>query len=282
MPDLSFLDTPEISYKEEHIPVGEQVTLSVIFIKPVKETDRPTIVFVPGWISLISTWKTVLVEMGREFPVYYLETREKNSSKTNGKVNYQMEDFARDIAVVTDRLNVQDGKFILCGSSLGATAIVESYRFLNKNPLCLVLIGINAVFRIPKFWQCVVYLFPPRLYILMKPVIKWYLRNFRLDIHSDRAQYEKYCNNLEAANPWKLKKAALALAHYEIWSHLTDIPIPVLLIAATKDELHEHENIIKIGDRITNSTVIDMETNFNSHSPALVEEIRRFISRFSR
>ncbi len=277
MDDLTEFRARGINFNETLIAVNERVKLRVITFMPAKETHHPAIIFVSGWISMISGWRDVLIEMSRDFPVYYVETREKNSSVINGKVRYRVEDFARDIASVVDALILSDGNFILCGSSLGATAIVDSCRFLNRKPLCLVLIGVNAVFYVPTFWHIVIYLFPPKFYLIMKPIIKWYLRNFRLDVHNDRAQYEKYCRNLEAANPWKLKKAMLEFVKYEIWSRLPDIQIPALLVSASKDELHDHENIRKISTLLPLGKTIDMEINSNSHSPAVVGEIRKYI-----
>ncbi|MBU0712436.1 alpha/beta hydrolase [bacterium] len=277
MEDLTEFITRGINCKERLIAVNEQVNLQVITFKPVNDTINPAIIFVSGWISRISGWKDVLIEMSRDFPVYYIETREKNSSVIYGEVSFRVEDFARDIAAVVDALNLSDGKFILCGSSLGATSIVESCRFLKRKPLCLVLIGVNAVFYAPIIWKIMIYLFPPRFYLIMKPVIKWYLRNFRLDVHNDWTQYVKYCGNLDAANPWSLKKAALEFIRYEIWSKLPDIQIPTLLVSASKDELHDHENIQKISSMLPNSKTIDMEINSNSHSPVVVGEIRKYI-----
>ena len=41
--------------------------------------------------------------------------------------------------------------------------------------------------------------------------VKWYLGKFRLDLENDMAQYEKYCNALDAADPRKLKPAVTML-----------------------------------------------------------------------
>jgi len=281
MEDLAEFIAAGINCKENLIAVNEQVNLRVITFEPLKDTDNPAVIFVSGWISRISGWKDVLIEMSRDFPIYYVETREKNSSVIAGEVSFRVVDFALDIAAVVDVLDLKDGKFILCGSSLGATSIIESCRFLQQKPLCLVLIGVNAVFYAPIIWKITIFLFPPRFYLLMKPVIKWYLRNFRLDVQHDLTQYVKYCGNLDAANPWRLKKAALEFIKYEIWAKLPDIQIPSLLVSASNDELHDHDNIQKISALLPKSTTIDMELNSNSHSPAVVGEIRKYIGKIN-
>jgi len=277
MEDFSEFSASETTHQVRNVPISKNVTLKVISFSPRKATENPVVIFMPGWISLMSGWKEVLIEMSRDFTIHYVETREKISSTVSGKVHYKVEDFARDISSLVDFFDLKDRNFILCGSSLGATTIVDSCRFLTRQPLCLVLIGINAVFYVPKFWQGVVRLFPPRLYLVFKPIIKWYLRNFRLDVQNDQAQYEKYCLNLDTADPWKLKKAALAFVRYSIWDRLPDITIPALLISASKDEIHDLQNIRRISALMTNSTNIDLETNSNTHSAAMVVEMRKFI-----
>ncbi|MBN2601517.1 MAG: alpha/beta hydrolase [Candidatus Marinimicrobia bacterium] len=277
MEDLAEFIAAGINCEEQLITVNEQVKLRVITFEPLMDTNNPAIIFISGWISRISAWKDVLIEMSRDFQTYYVETREKNSSVIDGEVRFRVEDFALDIAAIVDALDLRDGTFILCGSSLGATSIIESCRFLKQKPLCLVLIGVNAVFYAPIIWKITIFLFPPRFYLIIKPVIKWYLRNFRLDVYNDQAQYEKYCGNLNAANPWKLKKAALEFIRYQIWSKLPGIQIPSLIVSASKDELHDHENIHKISSLLPGSKIIDLELNSISHSPAVVEEIRKYI-----
>ncbi len=277
MDDLTQFCAPGTRCDIQNIAVNECVTLRVITFSPPQPTDNPVIVFVPGWISLVPGWKAALIEMTRDFRIHYIETREKISSTIHGKVQFRVEDFAHDLALIIESLGLEEGEYLLCGSSLGATAIVDSCRFLKQRPRGLILIGVNAVFHIPKFWQMVVHLFPPRLYLLMKPVIKWYLRNFRLDVESDRAQYEKYCRNIEAADPWKLKKAALAFVHYAIWERLPEIEIPTLLIAATKDELHDLQNIHRIHAALANSRYLDLGTNSQTHNAAMVVELRNFV-----
>jgi len=279
MEDFSEFSAPETTCQIQNVPVNKNVTLKVITFSPLKATTNPVVIFVPGWISLMSGWKEVLIEMSRDFTIHYVETREKISSTISGKVHYQVEDFARDISSLVDVFKLKDRNFILFGSSLGATTIVDSCRFLTSQPLCLVLIGVNAVFYIPKFWRHVVRLFPPRLYLAFKPFIKWYLRNFRLDVQSDLAQYKKYCLNIDTADPWKLKKAALAFVRYAIWDRLPDIKIPALLISASKDKIHDLQNIRHISALMSNSTNIDLETNSNTHSAAMVVEMRKFIKK---
>lgn len=277
--DFSEFCADSATWQARQIKVNDNVSLRLITFQQSALTNNPVVVFVPGWISLISTWTSVLRDMSRDFTIHYVETREKKSSVVTGRVKYRVEDCARDLAAIIEQLDLTDDNYILCGSSLGATAIVDACRFLKRRPLCLALIGINAEFYIPRGWQNFVKCFPPTLYLAFKPVIKWYLRNFRLDVEKDQVQYKKYCANVDNADPFKLKKAALALAKYKIWERLAEVQVPVLLFGASHDSLHNLENIRRINALLPGSHYLDLETNFRTHSPEMVAALREFIDR---
>jgi pimeloyl-ACP methyl ester carboxylesterase len=270
--------TADSTFKEEMVPVSSNVSLRVITFSPSQQKVNPALVFVPGLVSLMAGWREVLLEMIKDFHVYYIETREKITSKVKGKVDYSLEAIGQEIAALVSHFNLESQGYILFGSSLGATAILESSRFLETDPLCLVLIGPNAVFRIPRFYRLIVRVFNPRFYLLLKPVVKWYLKTFRLDTEADYAQYEKYCQALDSADPWKLKKTAIAFSRYEVWDLLVDIDYPTLIVGASRDTLHEPENLKKMVSIMKHAVYLDMETNKLTHSSDMVREMRKYIA----
>ena len=277
MDELKLYCAPRTGIKEEMIPVADNVSLRVISFTPVKDRNNPPVMFVAGWITLISAWKHVLLEMTKDFPVYYIETREKISSRAERKVNYGVEDIGKDIVTLISHFDLKEKQYILFGSSLGASAILNCCRFLDRDPQCLVLIGPNAVFRVPRFGKVIIRFFPPRLFLIIKPIVKWYLKTFRLDIKSDYEQYEKYCTNIDAADPWKLKKAIMKLWNWEGWDLLPEIEYPTLIAGASKDSLHEPENLKKMVSMLKNATYVDLETNKGTHSKEMVEQMRKYI-----
>jgi pimeloyl-ACP methyl ester carboxylesterase len=251
---------PGTKFTEQMVSVSDNVSLRVIEFHPQKKTALPTVLFIPGWISLMKGWKIVLREMTKDFHIIYAETREKISSQVTGKVEFSVEAIAQDIVTLADIYKLKQDQYIIFGSSLGGTSILESYKDLKTLPLGFTLLGPNAEYRTPWWGKIIIYLFWVRLYAILKPFIKWYLRKFRLDIETDHAQYEKYCNALDAADPRKLKPAALALSKYKVWGILKDIDLPVLIIGATKDLLHEPQNLIEMDKMLPNSVFLDMET----------------------
>ena len=87
--------------------------------------------------------------MTKDFEVYYLETREKSSSVHINKQPLTIESLGDDLPYVLSELNLINKSFILFGSSLGATVILDSMSRKIVNPTLSILIGPNAEFNIP-------------------------------------------------------------------------------------------------------------------------------------
>jgi predicted alpha/beta-fold hydrolase len=177
-----------------------------------------------------------------------------------------MERLKLDIGEIIEKVIPPSEKFILAGSSLGASAILEYCWSVGREPLSAVLIAPNAVFRFPKLIELILPLLHPSLYFSIKPVIKWYLRNFRLDKKNSREQIEKYENTLDCADPYKLKANALALINYALLNRVDNINVPCLIIDATTDTLHGTEDIKNIKKIIPNSVYVELKSNMETHS----------------
>jgi pimeloyl-ACP methyl ester carboxylesterase len=281
MEDLTEICAPGVTCEDRMVGVAEGVTLRVLTFSPPADIGNPSVLFVAGWISQIRAWQTVLKEMTKDFRVVYVATREKISSRVLGNAEYSVTAIGNDLVNLVEQLGFSPERYIIFGSSLGATAIVDCYPALMRKPLALILVSPNAEFRVPRIWLFVVTLFYPPLYALIRPTVKWYLKNFRLDVRTDQEQYLKYSKALDAADPWKLKKALLSVSKYEIWDRLEFLNSPTLLVGASKDVLHEPENLRKMASKIRNAVTIDLETNKRTHSEHVVQEMRAFLARIS-
>jgi len=273
--DVTDCCAPGATARDKMIRLTPRVALRVISFEPPTPSSHPPVVFVAGWISLIRGWKNVLREMTKDLTVHYVETREKISSFVNGRAGFGVEEIGSDIVLLVEQMELND--YILFGSSLGATAIIDCYRSFKRKPVGLVLIAPNAVFRVPRSWKIVVTLFYTPLYALIRPSVKWYLRTFRLNLKADVAQYEKYCEALDAADPRKLKKAVMSVWSYEVWDRLRSIDCPVLIVNALQDKLHEPENLRRIAAGIANAVEVDLGTNSRTHDKPVVDALRTFL-----
>lgn len=264
---------------EERLVVSPGVDLKLLVFTPPGMTSKPPVLFVPGWISLITGWKDVLIEMTATYPVYYLETREKSSAILTDNQEQGIPAYREDIIRAAEKLGLLEKDYILFGSSLGATAILDAHSFVQKKPIALVLVGPNAEFRMPGWGVVIIRLIYPGLFFMVKSIVKLYLKWFRLNTTADRAQYEKYCRALDMAEPFRLKKAALRLKDYKVWNLLMDINTPVLVIGGNEDKLHEPDNLVRIVELLPRGELLDMETNSRTHSAEMVQQMNEYLTR---
>lgn len=270
--------------KEYYIGVDDGVSLKIIDIIPgIEKKNNPIIMFISGWISIISGWKDVLSYITYEYRIIYIETREKTSSKLpqNKKITFNMKRLVMDINQIIDKLLPKNRDFILIGSSLGATIILEYLLQNIRNPKCAVLISPNTEFRFPKILGDFIPLFPASLYFVVKPIIKWYLKNFRLDKKNEREQVLRYEKTLNLADPYKLKANAIAIKKYKILHNLSNISIPCLIIGGTADKLHKTSNLLFIANLLSNAEFVELKNNKESHSERAGELIVEYIKKIN-
>lgn len=268
-------------FKEYYVRMSDGVRLRIFeFIPEAADRKKPVIIFVAGWISLISGWKGVLQEITPHFRTIYMETREKRSSLVpqNMNVSFAMDRLRKDIGEVIDELIPEKQNFFLAGSSLGASAILEYCSLNQRIPECAFLIGPNAEFRFPKVLGDIVPAFHPSLYFAVKPVVKWYLKNFRLDKKNAREQVKKYENTLDEADPYKLKANALAIKNYTVWDKLGTIITPCVIFGATSDTLHGTDNLQKLIAIIPRTEYIELASNTETHSNKAGKLIAEYIA----
>jgi pimeloyl-ACP methyl ester carboxylesterase len=259
--DYSLYTDHSRSVKEYMVNVSDGVSLKIIDFTPRNVSQgKPVIIFVAGWISLISGWKDVLKVLTAVHRVI------SSTVPDIKKVSFSIERLKLDIGEIIEKVIPPSEKFILAGSSLGASAILEYCGSEKQKPLSAVLIAPNTEFRFPRILGTIIPALHPSLYFTVKPVIKWYLRNFRLDKKNSSEQVKKYENTLDCADPYKLKANALAIRKYAIWDHIVNINVPCLIIGATTDTLHDTENIKRLLKIIPDSTYIELKSNMETHS----------------
>ena len=255
---------------EKLVTVSDGVSLRVIDFRPENDSDeRPVLLFVAGWISTIAGWKDVLRVVTPCFRTIYFESREKSSSviPKGEKVSYAVERLSLDLKEVVEQMVPEKRNFVMAGSSLGATVIMEYLSMKLRQPECSILVSPLPEFRFPKLLAAIILnLVHPSFYFAVKPVVKWYLRNFRLDPVNEQEQVRKYEYTLDMADPYKLKANAKAVMNYSIWDRISDIPSPILIIGASTDALHETDTQKRMMDLFRKSEYMELESNRETHS----------------
>jgi pimeloyl-ACP methyl ester carboxylesterase len=269
---------PGTNCKEQMHQVDECASLRVIHFKPVTISPYPPVVMVVGLATFIESFQGVIGELTRDFEVYYVETREKTSSRLSGKVKFNIETVARDIESIIDLLQLSHRKYILFGYSYGATVIVETYQHLRSKPISLLLLSPTPSFYYPKWSLSLIRLAVP-LYPVMKPFAKWYLRNFVINRKEDNDMYLFTSHALDKADPRKLRNSILSIASYEVYDKLVTIDCPTLIVHTSLDGIHRNEDTIRMVNLIKMNTYIDMERNNRTHGAELVILIRDYLNK---
>ncbi len=266
--------------KEYFIEVSDGVQLQIIDFDPGARKGGPIVLFVAGWISLISGWKGFLQEITPVFRTLYLETREKSSSHVppKKKVSFTPERLRLDLKEVVEKTIPVNTPYVMAGSSLGATAIMEHLAAPDgPAPECAVLIAPNADFRFPRLLTPLIMMLHPSLYTVVKPLVKWYLKHFRVDMKRAPEQMKKYEGTLDAADPYKLKANALALIDYSIWERLPGINVPCLIVGATSDTLHGTGKMEKMVELLPRGEYLELESNTATHGNSAGKMIAKYL-----
>lgn len=258
------------------VPLPSGVALRIVTFMPRAARQPVPIVLVPGLVSVIPTFRNLLVELTSDFVIHYVETREKSSSVVRARTDYGVGAIGSDIVEAVRHLGMEDGKYVLFGASLSATAMIDRYGDLRPPPLCLILLEPNAVFDYP-LWSLPVIRHGAPFFRYLRPVAKWYLRTFRVNTAEDYEMYRINCRALDAADPYKLRDTVLAISSYRIWDRLEAVEAPALVVSASKDTFHRHQDIERIIATIRRSTPCDLESHARIHSPELVDRVREYV-----
>lgn len=284
--DLSDYAPDSVSISERYLTMSDGVELRVFdFIPADDDAAKPVVVFVAGWISLISGWKGFLRRMTETHRVLYVESREKFSSRVPDMKTtaFDLPRVTKDVQEVVEQ-GVDEGRdFVLSGSSLGATAIME-YLMTQQGPQPLgnALIAPNPELRFPAPIMAIIKLFPPRAYAPVREFAKWYLRTFRLDPKKEPEQVEKYENTLDQADPYKLKKNVFALMKYRAWGRMHNIVQDCLIIGASADKLHGLENLERMIAEMPSARLEAMESNKATHEGGAADIVAAYIGGLTR
>lgn len=268
---------PGTHCSEQMVQINKFVSLRVIHFEPETKSPYPPIVMVVGLATVIESFQGIINGLTLDFEVYYVETREKSSSRLTGKVKFDMETVALDILFVLQFLELQSKQYILFGYSYSAAVMVEVYRFLQSKPICLLLLSPTPHFYYPK-WSLPVIRVSVPIYAVLKPITKWYLRNFVINLKDDMDMYIYTSRALDRADPRKLKNAILAIAGYQVFDKLKYINCATLIVDTSKDGIHKHEDVIRMSNSIKGGTYIDMENNKRTHGAELTKVIRDYLN----
>jgi pimeloyl-ACP methyl ester carboxylesterase len=236
---------------------------------------------VTGLGTIFESFQGVIFYLAKRMPLIYIETREKRSSQIEGTTSFTIETQSRDIVNVVEYFNLYQNGYFLMGYSLGATILAHGYTYLQKKPEGMILLDPTPVFRYPKWSLLLIRNFGSDLYFILKPIAKWYLRNFYINKKEDPEMAVISSQALDNADPKKLRQSILDIAGYEVWDRLEAINCRTLMAAASKDGFHNQDEIGRMMQRLPDAEFIDLETNLRLHSHEMGKMALRFIRKLS-
>jgi pimeloyl-ACP methyl ester carboxylesterase len=265
------------SWTEEYVALPTGVELRSVTFIPAVPSVAPPVIFIPGMGSIIENFRETVIELTRNHVVLYIETREKASARISRKHRFSVEDITADIVHYAGLRFHDGGRYVMAGYSLGATAIAEAFGRLEHKPERIILVEPNISF---PFHGLLVLLSRAAgvVYRPLKPLLKWYLRRFRIDLEEDPEMYNINCRILDSAEPVRLGAAVRHLAPYRMDGCLQQISVPTLVVVASSDRFHSHDGGTDIARRIANADYLDMVDNKRTHSAEMGRVIGEFIS----
>jgi len=252
------------------------VSLQVSSFTPLNPSRFPPVIMVPGLFSLMENFRNLLPALTRDFKVHYVETREKSSSICEEGSIYSIENMASDLNKVIKQLGVADQEFLLLGYSMGATVVMEALASMPAQPVVAVLVGPSADFDFPA-WSLQLARFAAPYYRFIKPLLKGYIRYFLVNHKEDPEMHDIQTRVLDSADPYKLCSTVRAISNYSLIDRLGIINCPLLIIGASKDTFHNHNDALRLSAVIAHSKYIDLETNHRNHSSEVVDIMKEFL-----
>ena len=270
-----------VRFNERRLTVEKGVSLRLYEWRPENDGGADPILFVAGWISLVTGWVPLLEELVRHRRVYYLETREKESAEITPKLmrpeRFSVSRLAEDLVEVSNQLELDGDRTVLFGSSMGSNAILEALKGDRLKAKAAFVVGPNAEFHFPWWGRPLIHL-PPWVYSAAKPFVLWYLRTFRVNAREDPEQMARYVRTIRAADPERIMLSAQAVIDYEAMPGLETISSPVAVAYAASDTLHSEEEVGRIVDAMPRGVAVSCPSNTYMHTAEVVADLDRFLA----
>ena len=273
----------EQSAKEQYIEVFDGSQLRVLsFEHPPNPTEDIEIMFIPGLLTIFPRWEKVVQELNEHYKVHYIESREKKTSRLVKRATMKIQEFKSDLDYIEKALGLDKRKYITMSSSMGGAQVLENLVTKGINPIGSILLspGVELIF--PK-WAPIFLRFVPAFAItLLKPYVRWHIRNKTVDAEKEPQQARDYVRSVNEADVKKLRRIVVKNANrYDGWHLLPKIKDRIILIGASTDKAHSEEFSKRVSKELVNCTYFDLGTNKAAHDTPLVEVTMEFMKELS-
>lgn len=230
-----------------YIPVEED-EIRIFHYKPKKAITKRPILFVPGFSTTLRSWKDFAIPLYEKAEYYFLETREKASSKIakRFKSDLTIERSAKDINLAIKQLGLDKQDFVLYGASYCGGIIlqglidktIDAPTAIVFDPLCEWIYYKNLV----RFLS----IFP----VFVIRILRMLLARIILIGMKNQRQKERALDFVRGTETWKWKRASLQNFKYNNKERLQNITDDVFLFHGPHDRHHPSEIYEDIALRI--------------------------------
>lgn len=239
-----------------YIPVdgGE---IRAIHIKPENPISKRPLLFLPGWAVPPIAFQDFYAIAHKKYDFYYLETREKTSSRISRLGNFKMSQKAKDIGIAIKYLGLDKRDFVLSGACWGAAMIIQGLIDKTVNAPTIVLQDPMHYFAFSRVITFLAPIIPTLLLKLLKPV----LRKQRVGEMKEKRQLERVDAVIDDITYWKWKRAAHQCRNFEMYGNLHKINQEVLIVNATEDYIHQVIDYPNIAHQIPKGRFFQLQTH---------------------
>jgi hypothetical protein len=218
--------------------------LRVYHSQPANRSARRPIVLVPGWGTIPEGFQGFYQGVHGRAELYYLETREKNSSRIIGRrPDMSVLRSARDIQLALHALGLAGRDFVLIGSCWGASMILEGLLSGQLEAPTIILADPMHTLWFPKWvLRWVSPLLPAAAVRLLRPL----LRQALLEDMKESAQKKRTFAFVNSADIWKWKKSAEAARDFELFGRLHSVGQELFVLNGTADKVHDQGHYPRI------------------------------------
>ncbi len=244
--ESGFFESPYT--REEYYKVEDGYIRVFHHTPPRPSTYRP-VVFIPGWGTIPEGFRDFFDVVNRRIECYYVETREKNSSRLDRRRALMgMDQLARDVRTVLTQSEVAGtGDFVLMGTCWGSTILAHGLArgFLSAPTVVLF----DPMYRLwfPKYLlKWIVPLVPLWAWHIIRPIGK----RIALGGMKEPTQRRRAEMFVDSADLWKWKHTALQVQNIDLYQEMPLIGQEVFVMNGVKDKIHDQNHYPKLAQLI--------------------------------
>lgn len=221
------------------VPGGAILCRHIPAIRGTSGATRPLpLLFLPGWGAVLAGFEAVIDAVDPEIDIYYLETREKGSSRMERGAGFSMEQTAADLGEAARALGLGQNGYVLMGSSFGASVAVEALAdgvLTGRLPAATVLFEPMTELWLPRALRTASRFVPLSVVAVLKPLLK----RIVLAGMREETQRRRAALVIDGADLRKWRQAAVAMGGWHLLEVAPRVAEPVVLVRTGGDRFHD-------------------------------------------